>query len=236
MTALSVTPVRSAVGLRRSWTLACLVGELVGFVPPAITGATLGTLGVPDAVLVVALSVAGLLEGAAIGITQARVLAHHAPTVDRRGWVIATMAAAGFAWFVGMGGGALMGAADTRPALLLALLVPAWVAALLSMGYAQWRVLRNAIAALGPLDLGHVRRLADRCDDPRRRVVPDARQLARMGSRMHRRVRRGGHGSDGWCTDRAHTRTAPRSLTNGRRMGQTGGDTVPTRIGLSRGH
>jgi hypothetical protein len=34
-------------GLRRRWTVAFVVGELVGFAPPAITGATLATIGCP---------------------------------------------------------------------------------------------------------------------------------------------------------------------------------------------
>jgi hypothetical protein len=131
--------------LRGHWTLAFLAGELVGFVPPAIVGTTLATIGVPDPVLVVGLTVAGLLEGVALGMAQSRVLARHAPAVNGRAWVVATTAAAGFAWFVGMGGGALMGS-DIAPAgLLLAVLVPLWATALLSMGYLQWRVLRLAV-------------------------------------------------------------------------------------------
>lgn len=131
--------------LRRSWTLAFLVGELVGFVPPAVTGATLGALGSPDAVMVVGLTAAGLLEGAALGAAQARVLARHAPGVDGRAWVVATAAAAGFAWFAGMGGGALMGADVAPPGVLLAFLVPVWVLALVGMGALQWRVLHRAV-------------------------------------------------------------------------------------------
>jgi VIT1/CCC1 family predicted Fe2+/Mn2+ transporter len=44
-----------------------------------------------------------------------------------------------------MGGRALLGS-DILPAgLVLAVLVPAWAAALLSMGYLQWRVLRSPL-------------------------------------------------------------------------------------------
>ena len=114
----------------RRWIVAMLLGELVGFIPPAVTGATLAAVGASDGVLVVGLTIAGLLEGAAIGGTQVHVLRHHAPLVNRRNWVVATVAAAGFAWFVGMGGGALMGADVVAPALLVIILVPAWTAAL----------------------------------------------------------------------------------------------------------
>ena len=149
MTTLLVAPNQDLRGFRRRWTAAFVVGEMVGFVPPAICGETLAAVGVPDVVLVVGLTLAGLLEGLAIGVAQARVLARHAPDISGRDWVVATMAAAGFAWFVGMGGGALMGAAVAPPILVAAMLIPAWCAALLSMGYAQWRVLRRTVPRSG---------------------------------------------------------------------------------------
>ncbi|HEX6311358.1 MAG TPA: hypothetical protein VF152_06995 [Acidimicrobiia bacterium] len=149
VTPVSTLAVDGLGRLRRRWTLAFLVGELVGFVPPAVTGASLAAAGVSDAALVVGLTVAGLLEGAALGAAQAWVLARSAPAVDRRAWVLATTAAAGFAWFVGMSGGALAGSAVAPPAVLAAVLAPAWVAALLSMGYAQWLVLRRTVPASG---------------------------------------------------------------------------------------
>ena len=86
--------------------------------PPASTGAVLAAIGASDPVLVVALTAAGLLEGAAaLGAAQARVLSRDASTVNRRDWVLAT--AAGFAWFVGMGGAALIGSGIAAPAVLL---------------------------------------------------------------------------------------------------------------------
>ena len=51
---------------------------------------------------------AGLLEGAAIGWAQRHVLHRDAPHVDGRAWMLATIAAAGLAWFVGMGGGSVL--------------------------------------------------------------------------------------------------------------------------------
>ncbi len=146
MTMPSLAPTRGLEGLRRRWTLAFVMGELVGFVPPAVVGATLASAGASDLVLVVGLTLAGSLEGAAIGVAQALVLARYAPHIDNRDWVVATAAAAGFAWFVGMGGGALMGTDVAPPALLAALLTPAWGAALIVMGCAQWRVLRRTVS------------------------------------------------------------------------------------------
>ncbi len=146
MITVSDAPPRGLDGFRRRWTWAFVVGELVGFVPPAVTGATMAAIGASDLALVMGLTLAGLVEGGAIGMAQARVLARFAPNIDRRDWVLATAAAAGFAWFVGMGGAALMGA-DVAPAALLAVvLVPAWSVGLLAMGYAQWRILRRTVA------------------------------------------------------------------------------------------
>ena len=137
----------SLVGFRRRWTVATAVGELVGFIPPAVTGATLAALGASDPVLVIGLTLAGMAEGAVLGVAQAKVLSGYRPAVDDRAWVRATALAAGLAWFVGMGGGAVMG--TDPPPLVLVLLVPAWAAGLLAMGYAQWRVLRPTIPRSG---------------------------------------------------------------------------------------
>jgi hypothetical protein len=131
--------------LRRRWTVAFVVGEMVGFLPPALVGAALGATGVDDWVLVGGLTLAGTLEGGAIGLAQSRVLRRAAPLIDRRGWVAATVVAAGFAWLVGMGGGALMGSGAVPAWLAVILLVPAWTAALLAMGYGQWLVMRRTV-------------------------------------------------------------------------------------------
>jgi hypothetical protein len=88
-------------------------------------------------------------KGALLGVAQVRVLERDAPAIDGQAWVVATAAAAGFAWFVGMGGSALAGS-DIAPAgVLLGVLAPAWATALLSMGYAQWLVLRRAVPRSG---------------------------------------------------------------------------------------
>ncbi len=134
-----------ATSLRRRWTYAFVLAELVGFIPPAVTGASLSALGVSDVFLVAGLTLAGSLEGAAIGAAQAWVLRRYAPQINGRRWVVATALAAAFAWFVGMGGGALMGASGKPPGVLLVLLAPLWVAALLGMGLAQWLVMRSVV-------------------------------------------------------------------------------------------
>lgn len=58
----------------RAWVLALALGEVLGFVAPAVTGVALVSAGVSDPWLVVGLTVAGLVEGLAIGWFGARVL------------------------------------------------------------------------------------------------------------------------------------------------------------------
>lgn len=135
--------------LWRQWTSALVLGELAGFLPPAASGAALAAAGASDIVLVAALTVAGACEGAAVGGAQAWVLRRHAAPIRLRAWVAATAAAAAFAWAVGMGGAALLGAGIAPTAVLVAVLVPAWIAALLAMGGAQWLVMRRGVPGSG---------------------------------------------------------------------------------------
>jgi hypothetical protein len=134
------------MGLRGRWVTAMVVGELVGFVPPAVVGSVLASAGVGDAGLVAGLVVAGAMEGAVLGAAQARVVRAGLPGVRAGDWVLATAAAAALCWAAGMGGAALIGAYGTRAALLL---VPVMVAALLSMGGLQALVLRPHVGGAG---------------------------------------------------------------------------------------
>ena len=128
--------------LRRRWLRACLLGELAGFVPPAVTGAALGALGAPDLIMVAALTVAGAAEGAVLGTFQGRVVARAIPAVAARRWARVTAVAAACAWIVGMSASPLVSATGP-PALIL--VAPAAVAALWSMGGLQARVLGDAV-------------------------------------------------------------------------------------------
>lgn len=131
--------------LFRDWFLALTIGEVLGFVAPAVAGVALATAQVADGWMVLGLTLAGMVEGLAIGTFGARVLGRHLPGFDRRGWITATTLAAGFAWFVGMGGSALLRTVDAPVPVLFMLIVPAWVAGLLSMGWAQWLVMRRVV-------------------------------------------------------------------------------------------
>lgn len=140
-----LAPADPTAGLRVRWTWAFVLGELVGFIPPAVVGTALGSAGAGDAGMVLGLAAAGALEGAAIGFTGSRVLARYLPDLDGRAWILATAGAAAFAWAVGMSGPALF-SSGIPMWLGLAVMVPAWIAALLAMGVAQWLVLRRVLA------------------------------------------------------------------------------------------
>jgi hypothetical protein len=131
----------------RDWTLAFVVGELVGFAPPALVGAWLGAAEAGDIALVAGLTLAGVAEGAAIGSAQAFVLRRHRSGIPTGPWIGATAAGAAIAWFAGMGGAAVMGAG--APTWTLVLLVPAWITGLAAMGFLQWRVMRSAVPRSG---------------------------------------------------------------------------------------
>ncbi|MDV6014241.1 hypothetical protein [Haloechinothrix sp. LS1_15] len=135
--------------LRRHWILAFLVGELIGFVPPAVAGAALVAIAAAPIGLVAGLTVAGAVEGTVLGIAQAWVLRAHAPAVNRRRWIVVTTAAAGYAWLVGMVIGTYGPDSPLPPAIFVVLAVLAGVSALLAMGAGQWLVLRRAVAGAG---------------------------------------------------------------------------------------
>jgi hypothetical protein len=134
------------VGLRQRWVVAFVAGELVGFLPPAVTGAALATAGVGDLTLTVGLTLAGSLEGAALGYAQARVVTGVLPGLSMRRWILATALGAALAWLAGMGGSAAIGAFGTA-ALFLA--VPGFALGLPAMGFLQWRTLRDVLPRSG---------------------------------------------------------------------------------------
>ena len=133
-------------GLRLRWTVAFVAGELVGFIPPAVTGAVLGSLGVGDVALVAGLVLAGVLEGAAIGAAQAWVLRGVLPALPFGHWVLATALGATLAWLAGMGGVALVQAVGPAAWVVVG---PAMVVGLFAMGTLQWLVLRRHVPRSG---------------------------------------------------------------------------------------
>jgi hypothetical protein len=130
--------------LRRRWLVAVTAGELAGFSIPAIVGATAYAAGLDGLGFLAALVIAGAGEGAVLGLAQSHVLCRCIPALRRRDWVVATASAAAFAWLLGMLPSTLGERLEQVP---LALLIPfaalGAVALLLSIGVAQWVVLRH---------------------------------------------------------------------------------------------
>ncbi len=140
-------PLRGA-RLWRSWLAWVTLGEVSGFAVPALVGATVVTA--PVAVQVPALLAAGVVEGAVLGLAQSRVLRRALPAVSPSRWTGATAAGAGVAWLAGLSPGyAWDRIAELPPALqVVGGFGLGWVL-LLSIGVAQWLVLRRVLARSG---------------------------------------------------------------------------------------
>ena len=84
------------------WVLVVTLGEAVGFSVPAVVGvAVTGAPWGPRATLV-ALVLAGSVEGALLGAAQADCLYRWRVLPARRWWVVATSVGAAVAWSIGM--------------------------------------------------------------------------------------------------------------------------------------
>ncbi|MDX8052345.1 hypothetical protein SK571_23410 [Lentzea sp. BCCO 10_0798] len=122
--------------IRRSWFRWTTAGEFAGFLAPALAGALTSS---PQLLVV-----AGVVEGAVLGAAQAVVLRRVDRTLNSYRWIGATALAAGFAWALAM---LVVRNSDRLNALPLAAVLPiaavAGVGVLLSLGTAQWFVLRD---------------------------------------------------------------------------------------------
>lgn len=144
------------------WVLANLLGELIGLgVVAGVTYAALTRLGEPTSVVsslaYAALTVAlGAVEGAVVGLAQARVLRRRLPRL--RSWVAATIIGAVIAWTLGVLPGtlaSLLGPGQSEPpadmpdAIQLLLAVPVGVLAGAILSLPQWRILRRYVSGAG---------------------------------------------------------------------------------------
>jgi hypothetical protein len=122
-------------GIWKSWFRWTTGGEFAGFLAPALAGALTSSAEL--------LVLAGVVEGAVLGAAQAVVLRRVFRTRQSRYWIGATAVAAGFAWAV-----AMIAVHNGERLNLLPLVVLLPLAAvigtgvLLSIGVAQWLVLR----------------------------------------------------------------------------------------------
>ncbi|MGW3960622.1 hypothetical protein ACWED2_12435 [Amycolatopsis sp. NPDC005003] len=145
--AFPAPPVSPLRGRRLAWTWFPVVtaAEFLGFAIPAVTGAL--TADGPTLVSLPALLLAGAAEGAALGAGQALVLRRAIPALNTRRWVAATAGAASFAYLAGLSPSTWAADLVSWPPLVL------WPAAavlgtalLLSVGFAQWLILRRHLA------------------------------------------------------------------------------------------
>lgn len=139
------------------WIAANATGELVGLGTTFAVGfAGTGLLAkVPPAAGALAsmamMTSAGAIEGGVVGLAQWLVLARRFPGVARRAWVLATLAGAVVAWFLGSLPSTAMSlasgqASGPEPAASLVLGMAAAMGALagLVLAFPQWLVLRHS--------------------------------------------------------------------------------------------
>ena len=118
------------------------LGELAGFCVPALAGGLLREA--PPLLVLGAVVLAGSVEGAVLGWSQARVLKHRLDGFNTARWTGATALAAAGAWLLGMLPSTFHDQWSTWPTLvtvLVAVLVGTLV--LTSIGLAQWTELRR---------------------------------------------------------------------------------------------
>jgi hypothetical protein len=146
-TASAGTRAGAPPGLLRRWATATFLGETLGFAVPGIVGAGAYAAGLPDAAFVMLLVCAGTAEGAVLGFAQTVGMARELPVVPRRDWVRATAGAAAVAWAFGATAGVF---SERMPlAAMIALWGVAGTVILLSIGTAQWLVLRRYVSNAG---------------------------------------------------------------------------------------
>jgi len=134
--------------LWRRWLVAAFLGETLGFLVPVLA-VVLGADGLPPGPRVIAFAVAGAGEGAELGLAQSRVLGAELPGFGARAWVGRTALAAAVAWVLGMAPSAVDGWQDWPPVVQMSLAVPGGLVLLLSIGAAQWTVLRRLAPGAG---------------------------------------------------------------------------------------
>jgi hypothetical protein len=146
--------VRSAAHPARAfwlrWTLYMAAGELLGFGFVAAFLTPLAALAAPEPVVWLASIPAGAVEGAAVGLAQWLVLRSALPALSRNAWTAATalgaMLAYALAYVMNVAAEASGGEFTSA---LIAVLAVAGLLFLLSMGGAQWFILRRHVARAG---------------------------------------------------------------------------------------
>ena len=132
--------------LFRSWFWTVTLAEFAGFAVPAGVGAV--TANARPLVVVPALLAAGVVEGSLLGWGQSRVLRRALPGLPGRRWIGATAVAAALAYAIGLLP-STVSFASWPVVLTIAVGVGLGAALLVSIGFAQWLVLRRFVAGAG---------------------------------------------------------------------------------------
>ncbi len=136
---------RGPRALRRSWTLATVVGETLGFLVPGVIA--VWAFDLHPVLTLVVMVLAGSLEGAVLGFAQSVVLGREFLGFSRIAWTAATATGAAAAWLLGMLPATTYPLWQDWPT---AATVPAGVVLGLGLlgtiGLAQWTVLRHHVS------------------------------------------------------------------------------------------
>ncbi len=134
--------------LAREWFATVTMAEFAGFTVPAAVGAL--SAGATAQVSVPTLLVAGAIEGSVLGLGQASVLRRALPELSGRRWIAATALGAVLAYAIGLTPSTFAAGLRGWPVwAVVAAGVPAGLVLLLSIGTAQWLVLRRHVHRAG---------------------------------------------------------------------------------------
>jgi hypothetical protein len=131
-----------------SWTLATTIGELVGFAVPTIAGLAAAALKISDIMIIPIMAVAGMGEGACFSFAQWLVLRKYIKNIEKQ-WILYTAIAAGLAWIIGMLPSSLGDPTKIPITILVPTVLFLAIFFLLSIGTAQWLVLRKHVQKAG---------------------------------------------------------------------------------------
>jgi hypothetical protein len=125
-----------------TWVTVVAVGELLGFVFPI----TAGILWADTPWAVAAIMAAGAIEGAILGLAQWSVMRRDLARLSVGAWVAVTASAAALAYALGFLPSSYATTWTVWPVLVqIAVAIPLVAALLLSIGTAQWLVLRRLV-------------------------------------------------------------------------------------------
>lgn len=135
--------------------MATAAGELIGFAIPSILGPLAfyllqGIVGIKVLLIILAIAaVAGIGEGAVLGFAQSIVLRRYIEEFAWGKWILATAIAAALAWIMGMLPSSIESIGKLNLIVLVVGAALLGILFLLSIGFAQWLVLRRYISGAG---------------------------------------------------------------------------------------